>query len=629
MANNVDLVMRLLAEDRASAQFQKVGKEVERTGSKFSRFAAVAGGALAGVGFVALAKDSIRAASDLNETMSKSQVVFGKSAAMIDKWGNTAATAMGMSKQQATEAAATFGNLFVSMRLGEKTSANMSTKLVQLAGDLASFNNVSPEDALLALRSGLVGEVEPLRKFGVNLSAVAINAEALSSGLVKAHVDMGKLHAAQLRLTIAQEKANKVAKDSKSTDLQRKQAAMAVATAEGVLAKVMEGKVPQLTAAQKAQAAYKLILDQTKTAQGDFGRTSDGLANSQRILQAEFEDSKAKLGSGLLPIMTTVVHTANDMLSKFNGLPEPVRNGALAVAGLAAAFTMLAPRLVAVKTLLSSSSGGVGGAAKGLSRFKGAMSGALGLLGGPWGLALGAGAMALGYFAAQSEETKQQTDALTDALKQSSGAFDQNARAQIVNTLEQKGMLQVAQRLGIAEKDLVDALLGDQAAKKRVDAATRAATTSLDKFKDSNGKLGGEAQNAAARVNFLTNGLKDMGVMVGDAEAAEQRFNDAMNGSATSIRNARKELDKMNASLRRLDGHAGISISVDSRGDMNGHGTGGNQGAPRKKVTSTAGSSASAPHGAGVAVVQVHLDGRAIQQSIVQVKRQQGGVYAQ
>ena len=104
----------------------------------------------------------------------------------------------------------------------------MSTGLVQLAADLASFNNLNPEEVFLKLQSGIVGEVEPMRALGVNLSAAAVNAKALQMGLVNAN--------------------------------------------------------GELTEQAKIMARYALIMEQTGNAQGDFARTSDGLANSTRIL---------------------------------------------------------------------------------------------------------------------------------------------------------------------------------------------------------------------------------------------------------------------------------------------------------------------------------------------------------
>jgi hypothetical protein len=192
--------------------------------------------------------DSITAASDMNETVSKVGVVFGKAGQSVLDWGRNSADALGISQQKALEAAGTYGNLFVALGITGEKAAGMSTKMVNLAADLASFNNVNPEDALAALQSGLVGEVEPLRKFGVNLNDATLRQKALALGLTKTTSDV-------------------------------------------------------LPPAIKAQAAYALILDQTKTAQGDFGRTSSGLANTQRILAAEIENLQAEIGAALLPVI--------------------------------------------------------------------------------------------------------------------------------------------------------------------------------------------------------------------------------------------------------------------------------------------------------------------------------------
>lgn len=218
--------------------------------------AAVAGGVALGAGIY----KAITASSDLNETISKSKVVFADQAREVLAWSRNSAAAMGQSRQAALENAATFGNLFVSMDMGTGVASKMSTSLVQLAGDLASFNNVDPAEAFEALRSGLVGETEPLRRFGVNINDAALRAQALKLGLI----------------------------DS-----------------------VKEG----LTPAAKAQAAYALILDQTKTAQGDFARTSGGFANQSRILKAEIMNLFADIGKYVLPVATQVVKGVRAIVS--------------------------------------------------------------------------------------------------------------------------------------------------------------------------------------------------------------------------------------------------------------------------------------------------------------------------
>ncbi len=208
--------------------------------------AGIVGGALV-AGLVAVGPQAINAASDFEESLSKVQVVFGDSAGVVEQFSATTAASMGIAQRDALAAAGTFGNLFRTMGIGQGASAQMSTDLVQLSADLASFNNLDPTDVLEKLRSGLVGETEPLRALGINLTDAAVRAQAVEMGL---------------------------AKTTKEVD----QAAM-------------------------TQARFALILEQSSLAQGDFARTSDGLANQQRILGATWQDMLQKVGVVALPLV--------------------------------------------------------------------------------------------------------------------------------------------------------------------------------------------------------------------------------------------------------------------------------------------------------------------------------------
>lgn len=252
------------------------GNAVEGAGKKSSGFGSAVSqmstGVLMGVGQAAfmgitsavggLTSAVIGGASDWNENISKSGVVFGQFAGTITDFARTAPQQLGITQSAALGAASTLGNLFVSLKLGQEPAAEMSKGLVQLASDLASFNNVDPAEALDALRSGLVGETEPLRRFGVNMNDATLTAKALELGLISS---------------------------------------------------VKEG----LTPAAKAQAAYALILDQTKTAQGDFARTSDGFANQQRIANAVLADGLARLGQKILPVLVAIMPKLIDGVTFF------------------------------------------------------------------------------------------------------------------------------------------------------------------------------------------------------------------------------------------------------------------------------------------------------------------------
>lgn len=230
---------------------------------------------------VAVGALSLKAASDVQESQSKVEVVFGKSADAVKAWAADSAQSFGLSKAAAYEAVGTFGNLFRAMDIATPAAAKMSKQLVGLSADLASFNNANPEEVLLALRSGLVGEAEPLRKFGVSLSAARIETEALKMGLA-------------------------ATKD-------------------------------ELTAGAKAQAAFSIIMQDTALAQGDFARTSDGLANRLRILKAEATNAAADIGALLLPAASKAASGLALMASAAAKAPEPLKQVAVGLAVVLAA----------------------------------------------------------------------------------------------------------------------------------------------------------------------------------------------------------------------------------------------------------------------------------------------------
>lgn len=287
---------------------------------------------------VAAGIKAIDSASDLKETINKIDVVFGESAAAMKDWGANSAEAFGLSKQAALDSAGTFGNLFTSMEIGKVVAADMSQGLVELAADMASFNNVDISTVLDAFRSGISGEVEPLRRLGINISAATVEAEAMRLGLVKADVDMRKVTVATSKLSLAQgvlaEKTKKYGADSKEAVTARN----AVATAEMAVEKAMAGSRVELTAAMKAEASYSLFLQQTANAQGDFARTSEGLANAQRILKAQLADAMAALGESLLPIAEKIVNALSGMVAKFTALSPETKRFIVIGAGIAAAI---------------------------------------------------------------------------------------------------------------------------------------------------------------------------------------------------------------------------------------------------------------------------------------------------
>jgi phage-related protein len=247
-------------------------------------------GAAIGLGGLAVgAKKAIADASDLNESVNKTSVTFGKAAKTMPGFGSSVAKSLGMSRAAALDNAAGIGAMLLPLGKSQSEAAKMSTAMLKLSADMGSFHNQDPTEMLDRLRAGLSGESEPLKRFGVLLSEARVKSEAYATGIAKAGT--------------------------------------------------------QLTEAQKVQARYSLILKDSKTAQGDFERTSGGLANQQRILKASVTDLSASLGTALLPIAQSVVGV-------FVSLADWMSRNQTTVKILVGAFAALAAGVLIVKGIM-------------------------------------------------------------------------------------------------------------------------------------------------------------------------------------------------------------------------------------------------------------------------------------
>lgn len=237
---------------RLSADTSRYDRSLQGSETRLEAFSRVArrSGLIIGGALVAGTGLAIKSASDLNEQINKTNVVFRTSGREIVEWSKGLTESFGLSQRAALESAGTFGNMLVPMGIARDRAGEMSMQMVELAGDMASFNNASPEDTLTALRSGLAGETEPLRRFGVDLRVAALQEFALSEGIKQS--------------------------------------------------------VTEMTGAQRAQLIYRKLLADTTDQQGDFTRTAGSLANQQRILRAELENLAAQIGTALLPIVQSL-----------------------------------------------------------------------------------------------------------------------------------------------------------------------------------------------------------------------------------------------------------------------------------------------------------------------------------
>ena len=267
-ANASDAVKAFQATGKAAdKELGKAETKLDKLGGKLTKFGAgaLASAGIAGVGLFKLGQT----ASDLEESINAVNVTFGKASAGILNLSDNAAKAVGLSKSAFNGLAVQFSSFATTVAGKGGDVVQTMGELTGRAADFASVMNLDVAEAARVFQSGLAGETEPLKKFGIDLSAAAIEAYAAANGIG----EVGK----------------------------------------------------QLSEAEKVQARYGALMEQTSKTQGDFANTADGAANQQRVLKAELENVAAAVGSGVLPVMTKAITVIGDLVSGFTALPGPVQ----------------------------------------------------------------------------------------------------------------------------------------------------------------------------------------------------------------------------------------------------------------------------------------------------------------
>jgi hypothetical protein len=284
-----DIRVRVIGDtssfEKAMSKSSKSANSFGKSLAKAGKFAAIGFGAL-GAGAVVAGKRMIDMASDAAEVQSKMDVVFGKALPGLTKEIDKFSAATGTSRFEMREQAADMGALLKPLVGTSAKAADMSLQFTKLASDLGSFNNVPTADALLAIRSGLVGEAEPLRRFGVLLNEAAVNQEGLRLGLIKGN--------------------------------------------------------EQLTEQEKVQARANLIMQQTTLAQGDATRTAGSMANQLKALKTNISDAATELGIALLPTALKVVQAFNTHWPQIKSTAQTV------FAAVGAAIKAVTPTIQAI-----------------------------------------------------------------------------------------------------------------------------------------------------------------------------------------------------------------------------------------------------------------------------------------
>lgn len=220
-------------------------------------------------------------ASDMTETLSKTDVVFGSMSEKVLAWSESSIQAMGLARGTALEMASLYGDMATGMGIGETAAAGMSMQLTQLAADLASFKNVGIGQVQTALAGVFTGETESLKQLGIVMTQANLQAYALSQGITT--------------------------------------------------------QISAMTQAEQVQLRYNYVLAQTAKAQGDFQRTGGSLANQQRKLTETIKQAGASYGELLVPLVTETVSSIQGWVQSIAELDDGTKNMILSVGAVVAA----------------------------------------------------------------------------------------------------------------------------------------------------------------------------------------------------------------------------------------------------------------------------------------------------
>lgn len=217
-------------------------------------------GAFAVGKLISFGKECVELGSNLAEVQNVVDTVFPTMNKQIDSFAKNAAAQFGLSETMAKNFTGTFGAMGKAFGFSEGQAYDMATALTGLAGDVASFYNMSQDEAYTKLKSVFTGETESLKSLGVVMTQTALDAFAMANGFGKTTKSMSE--------------------------------------------------------AEKVALRFKFVQDQLSAAQGDFMRTSDGWANQVRLLSLQFDSLKATIGSGLIAVLSPVVRMLNILIGR-------------------------------------------------------------------------------------------------------------------------------------------------------------------------------------------------------------------------------------------------------------------------------------------------------------------------
>lgn len=259
-------------------QLGRVGSAGSALSGAFGKLGKIIAGAFAVSKITAFGKECLSLGSDLAEVQNVVDVTFGSLSDSVDKFSKNAAKQFGLSETMAKKYAGTYGSMAEAFGFTQKQALDMSEALTGLTGDVASFYNISQDEAYTKLKSVFSGETETLKDLGVVMTQNALDAYALSNGFGKTTAEMSE--------------------------------------------------------AEKVSLRYAFVQEKLANAQGDYARTSDGWANSTRTLALQFDTLKAELGQGLINVFSPIVQWLNIIVERLTAAATKFKEFTAAIMGV-------------------------------------------------------------------------------------------------------------------------------------------------------------------------------------------------------------------------------------------------------------------------------------------------------
>ncbi len=264
-------------QQKTSQVADRVKRQTDRVSNSWKKVGRVIAAVLSVTAIVSFGKSCLKLGSDLQEVQNVVDVTFGAMSGSVDEFAKNAAESFGLSETMAKKYMGTYGAMAKSFGIVGKAGYDMSAAITGLTGDVASFYNLSQDEAYTKLKSIFTGETESLKDLGVVMTQTALDQYALNNGFGKTTAKM--------------------------------------------------------TEQEKVMLRYQFVMSRLSDAQGDFSRTSGSWANQVRILQLRFESLKATIGQGLINAFTPVIQVINTILAKLETLASYFKAFTVAIFG--------------------------------------------------------------------------------------------------------------------------------------------------------------------------------------------------------------------------------------------------------------------------------------------------------